>query len=189
MVKIKKVKLFTFILILGLSLTLTGCFDSTDVEDTLWDTYQGDNFVISYPGEGWHILTEEGDSVQFGNAEKEDNSTQLLAFVYSVQENGSDLIISSDSEWEDYKGSISNTVDDYYPEATKTDIEADGYSAYKINYSEDTTFNDETVQVTYDHVYIYDDVNNLVHILVYAGINDNYNEYLSNNIIDKVKIN
>ena len=174
----KKTKFIIFIFIIALSLTLTGCFNS-DVEETVWDTYEGSNFVISYPGEGWHVISET-EQILIGDAEIKSNMKQGI--MYTNMQSVKDI---NNFSWEDYKSGLS----ELYSGGEYSDITIDGYPAYKIHIIEDAIIDNETFEATTDYYFIYDDNNEMVNMLTYLGIADNYNSELSQKIVDKFKLN
>ncbi|MFW6311082.1 MAG: hypothetical protein ACOC1K_02480 [Nanoarchaeota archaeon] len=109
----------------------------------------------------------------------EDDSDQAISFSYNT------TAMESEEDWEDFKESM----DEQYKEGENTEITVDGYSAYKVHQTgENEYYEGDSIEVTSDLIYIYEDTNNIIHILMYVGIEDNYNEELSEKIVDKFEL-
>ena len=118
-----------------------GCFNS-DVEETVWETYEGDNFVLSYPGEGWKVISEKNETVVLANTGTNINTNQIITYISNFQP------ISTDTEWNDFKILYSSVEGIEH----SLEILVDEYPAYKIHRIE----NISGIKTTYDEIYIYD---------------------------------
>ena len=168
---------------------LTGCFNSdvSNVEDTVWKTYNNEKFAVNYPSKNWNVINEKFENDYFlltiANAQKESNATQMVE-VFSF-----DQTVINSSDWETYKNDISTLeLFDTININKSSEINVDGYYSYKVTGTGQGTLNGTTKEITLDYIPIWVENKETVYIYMYVGQEDHYNNNLSQSILESLKI-
>ena len=165
----KRKELLLLACIMVLSMVLMGCVGGNNAE-IVWDTYNGEDFVLGYPGE-WSILEESQQEVFIGDADTEEDANKMISFQSLSEE-------YTETDWNAVK---TNIEDELSGEVVETTIE--GYPAYKIQTTIQEISPEDNENGTIDIAYIYK--SNFIYILMYGGKDGNYSSDMSDEIFDR----